>query len=60
MPRLKNDHIPDDISEISKRKTKNKNNAPSQQASSSTDVDDDFELNLKKQIKEVYKLFDMK
>ena len=59
MSRLKNDHRPDDVSEISQPNNKNKKYVPSQQDSSSTDVDD-IELNLKKQIKEVFKLFDMK
>ena len=58
MEGLKNDHRHVD-SDVSNRDDRNENDEPSQQASSSTDVDD-VELNLKKQIKEVYRLFDMK
>ena len=55
---MKNDHRHVD-SEVSSRDNRNENDEPSQLASSSTDVDD-VELNLKKKIKEVYRLFDMK
>ena len=58
MEGLKNDHRHVD-SDVSNRDNGNENDEPSQLASSSTDVDD-VELNLKKQIKEVYRLFDMK